>query len=208
MRRVLYIVIMFSMISCGTKYDYLDTGVSNPYFEGDMYEYLNSDSYNWDSVVLMIDRAGLQQMFRTENITFMGLTNHTIRQWLIQGGKGYEYGYRQIADIPVNMCKAIILSHTIDGKHLRDDIARVELNEKGEYVGGGEKFVTHYGNTIWLWTKQSPYMGVDGLGPVYLCMTNLATNTIASADIQPYNGVVHSMEYSYKIDNIGHLPYE
>ena len=207
MNRVLFIALMFVVVSCGTKYDYEDTGVSNPYFKGDMYEYLNSDSYNWDSVVLMIDRAGLEQLFRSEQITFMGLTNHTIRQWLLQGGKGYENGYRQISDIPVELCRAIVLSHVVDGKHLRYDIARVELNEKGEYIGGGKKIKTRYGNTIWLWTKQSSYMGVEGLGPVYLCMTNLATNTIASADIQPYNGVVHSMEYSYKIDNIGKLPY-
>ena len=207
MRRLLIILLFFVLIACGTKYDYEDTGVSNPYFKGDMLEYLMSDSYNWDSVVLMINRAGLDSIFRTENITFMGLTNHTIRQWLIQGGKGYEAGYRQIADIPVEMCRAIVLSHVFDGKYLRNDIARVELNEKGEYVGGGNKFVTRYGNTIWLWTKQSSYMGVAGLGPVYLCMTNQATNTIASADIQPYNGVVHSLEYSYKIDNIGKLPY-
>ena len=99
---------------------------------------------------------------------------------------------------------------------LRDDIERIELNEKGEYIGGGRICRTRYGNYVWLWTKQEPYMGVDGLGPVSLHMTTLeadqktqvATNMVASGDIQPYNGVVHALEYSYHLDNIGILPYE
>ena len=215
-KHLIILLFVFSFFSCGTKYNYLDTGVSNPYFEGDMYAYLQSGSYNWDSIVKIIDRAQLQDVFHHDEITFMGLTNHSIRQWLIQGGKGYEAGYRQVADIPETMCRAIVLSLVIDGKMLRDDIERIELNEKGEYIGGGRICKTRYGNYIWLWTKQDPYMGVDGLGPVSLSMTTLdadmktqvATNMIASGDIQPYNGVVHALEYSYHLDNIGVLPYE
>ena len=109
-----------------------------------------------------------------------------------------------------------MLSRVIDGGMLRDDIERIELNEKGEYIGGGRICRTRYGNYVWLWTKQEPYMGVDGLGPVSLHMTTLeadqktqvATNMVASGDIQPYNGVVHALEYSYHLDNIGILPYE
>lgn len=213
---IIILLFVFPLFSCGTKYNYLDTGVSDPHFEGDMYAYLQSKSYNWDSIVKIIDRARLQDVFRHDDITFMGLTNHSIRQWLIQGGKGYEAGYRQVADIPEAMCRAIVLSLVIDGGMLRDDIERIELNEKGEYIGGGRICRTRYGNYVWLWTKQEPYMGVDGLGPVSLHMTTLeadqktqvATNMVASGDIQPYNGVVHALEYSYHLDNIGILPYE
>ena len=212
------LLLALSFASCGTKYDYLDTGTSNPYFDGDMYAYLQSGSYNWDSIVKIIDRAQLQDVFHNDDITFMGLTNHSIRAWLMQGGKGYEAGYRQIDDIPVAMCEALVLSLVIDGKMLRDDIERVVLDEKGNYTGGGRVCKTRYGNYIWLWTEQNPYMGVAGLGPVTIKMTTLsddsrahqvATNTIASGDIQPRNGVVHSLEYSYRVDNIGNfLPYE
>ena len=213
---IIILLFVFPLFSCGTKYNYLDTGVSDPHFEGDMYAYLQSNSYNWDSIVKIIDRARLQDVFRHDDITFMGLTNHSIRQWLIQGGKGYEAGYRQVTDIPEAMCRTIVLSLVIDGGMLRDDIERIELNEKGEYIGGGRICRIRYGNYVWLWTKQEPYMGVDGLGPVSLHMTTLeadqktqvATNMVASGDIQPYNGVVHALEYSYHLDNIGILPYE
>ena len=131
---IIILLFVFPLFSCGTKYNYLDTGVSDPHFEGDMYAYLQSNSYNWDSIVKIIDRARLQDVFRHDDITFMGLTNHSIRQWLIQGGKGYEAGYRQVTDIPEAMCRTIVLSLVIDGGMLRDDIERIELNEKGEYI--------------------------------------------------------------------------
>ncbi len=216
MKKLIAILFSLPLFFCCTKYNYIDTGTSNPHFEGDMYAYLKSDSYNWDLIVQIIDRAGLQDMFHNDEITFMGLTSHSIRAWMIEGGRGYEHGYRKVEDIPVEMCRAIVLSLVIDTKMLRDEIERVEMNEKGEYVGGGRICRTRYGNYVWLWTKQDPYMGVDGLGPVTLRMTTLednrktqiATNQIASGDIQPYNGVVHALEYSYRVDNIGVLPYD
>ncbi len=209
---------MFSLpflVAC-TRYDYKDTGTANPHFEGDMYAYLQSSSYNWDLILQIIDRAGLQDIFHNDDITFMGLTSHSIRAWMLPGGQGYEHGYSKVEDIPVEMCRAIVLSLVIDGKMLRDEIERIEMNEKGEYIGGGRICKTRYGNYIRLWTQQDPYMGVDGLGPVTLRMTTLendqkkqiATNQIASGDIQPYNGVVHALEYSYRVDNIGVLPYD
>ncbi len=213
---ILASLFVLPLISCGTKYNYLDTGTSNPRFDGDMYEYLESSPYNWSIVVEIIDRAHLEEMFRTDDITFLGLTNHTLRAWVIEGGTGFEHGWRKVEDIPEEMCRAIVLSHVIDTKMLRDEIERIEMNEKGEYVGGGRVVKTLYGNYVWLWTKQDPYMGVEGLGPVTLSLTTLDydkttqlnTNRIASGDIQPDNGVVHALEYSYRLDNIGVLPYE
>ena len=53
---IIILLFVFPLFSCGTKYNYLDTGVSDPHFEGDMYAYLQSNSYNWDSIVKIIDR--------------------------------------------------------------------------------------------------------------------------------------------------------
>ena len=50
-----------------------------------MYEYLHSDSYNWDSLLMFIDYLGLEEYFTGkkagyEEITFFGPTNHSIRR--------------------------------------------------------------------------------------------------------------------------------
>lgn len=211
---IIVLVVACSLFSCGTKYNYEDTGVSNAYFDGNMYQYLESSSYNWDSVRLMINRAELREVFEYDDITFMGLTNHSIRKWLIKGGVGFDtHGYTCINDIPKGMCRAIVLSLVLDGKMLRDEIERIQHDEKGNRIGGGRKLVTRYGNTVWLWTKQDPYMGVQGAGPVTLSMTALrddgkteiSTNQVASTNIQPHNGVVQALQYSYNINDIGPL---
>lgn len=214
MKNYIFVLILtLTLSSCGTKYHYNDTGTASAYFDGDMYQYLKSSSYNWDSVRLMVERGGLREVFMHDQITFMGLTNHSIRKWLIKGGTGYDqYGYARISDIPEGLCRAIVLSLVVDTKMMRDEIERVQHDEKGARIGGGRKVIARYGNTLWLWTKQDPYMGVGGLGPVTLSMTTLRddgkeinTNQVASGDIQPTNGVVHALQYSYNIDDIGAL---
>lgn len=214
MKNILLIAaIALFMVSCGTKYNYKDTGLANPHFDGNMYQYLQSNSYNWDSIVLIINRAQLQGVFERDKITFMGVTNITLRKWLMKGGEGFDkFGYKQVSDIPESVCRTIVMSHVIDGIMMRDDIERAVFDAKGNRIGGGRTVTTRNGNNLLLWTIQDPYMGVPDVGPVHLKMTTLksngvetGTNQIASPDIQPKNGVVHAIEYYYNLINIGPL---
>ena len=101
-----------------------------------------------------------------------------------------------------------MLSHVIQGKYLKERIARIEYNEKGEKKGGGNVLTTIHGNKVWLWTIQQPYMNIPDMGPIELNMASLKEDEvyknigIASSDIHPDNGVVHSLPYSY---NLGEL---
>lgn len=83
MRKILFILVVAGVfMACGTKYDYIDTGVCGEEFRGNMYEYLQSNHYDWDSIVKIIDRAGLREMFEKEDFTFLGPSNITIRKGL------------------------------------------------------------------------------------------------------------------------------
>lgn len=209
-------VVMLMTVGCGTKYNYYDSGKVQILFDGTMLEYFHckppmDQPQNWDSIIKLADRAGLTEMFQRENITFMGVTNYTIARWLDRDGDGFKnYGYKKIADIPVNMCEAIILNHVIDGKLLRDDIERATFDEKGNFNGGGRKLTTRGGKQVILYTQQVPYLGMPGVGPITIFMRTLMadgvsaekTTTIGCGDIQPHNGVVHALEYSYNITGI------
>lgn len=94
--------------SC-TKYNFADTGTSVGYHDCTMWDYFKQDSYNWDSLVIMAEHAGLQEIFMGtssygKNLTVFGMTNHSIRRYLLQKG------YKQIADVPVEDCRNFILS--------------------------------------------------------------------------------------------------
>ena len=54
------IVVMLSLGACETNYGTINTGLANGKFDGSMYEYFQANHYDWDSLVLMIDRAGLK----------------------------------------------------------------------------------------------------------------------------------------------------
>lgn len=81
---VLLGLLVSSFVGC-TKYNAVDTGLAQKKFPGNMYEYLHSDSYNWDSLLMFIDYLGLEEYFTGkkagyEEITFFGPTNHSIRR--------------------------------------------------------------------------------------------------------------------------------
>lgn len=210
---LLIAAVALCMVGCGTKYNYDDTGTASPYFKGNIYQYLQSKPYDWDTIVRIINRAQLQGIFERDKITFLGPPNHALRKWFIQGGEGHDkFGYKCVNDIPEATCRAIVLSHVVDGKMLRDQIERAKYDSKGNRVGGGRTVTTRRGNKILLWTKQEPYMGVPDMGPVHLMMTTLKsdgseirTNQFASPDIQPKNGVVHAIQYAYSLSDIGSL---
>ena len=124
MKNILKILILILIVSCETKYNYIDSGVANGRFTGTIYEYLQSSSYDWDSTLLMVERAGLERLFQGkeegyEKITFFGPTNLSILRWMI------EQGYDSIEDIPIDVCRELILRHVVGGIHWRDDIPDV-----------------------------------------------------------------------------------
>lgn len=49
--------------ACDTEQKVIDTGVSNPYFDGTIMDYLRSNNKNWDLTVEMIEHAGLTDLF-------------------------------------------------------------------------------------------------------------------------------------------------
>ena len=67
MRTLKYILasllVSFYLTSCDTAQDWIDTGVSSPYHDCSIMEYLRGDQYNWELTVQMIERGGLTAMF-------------------------------------------------------------------------------------------------------------------------------------------------
>ena len=191
------------MVSC-TKYNAIDTGIANPHFDGDMYEYLESSSYNWDSIRVMVDRAGMENYFRTETFTFLGPTNHTIRRWLLANGGGVANPCK-ISDLTVENCQEFVKMHIIEGKKLlRDDVQRGAVN--GAIPTGGRFERTLSGKEFFMWTYQEAYQGIQGVGAVHMKVQegNSAASTVTktavwvqSGDIQPRNGVVQALTDSY-----------
>lgn len=95
MKRLIYtIIVAFPLFYACTKDNFVYTGISNGRHEGkNMLEYMETDSYDWDSTLLMIRHAGAEivQLFEGKDaahpeITFFGITNHSIRRYMLENG--------------------------------------------------------------------------------------------------------------------------
>ena len=101
-------VILFMMLALGscTKWNYHDGGLSYGIHDCSMWEYLHTQPYDWDSTIIMIEHAGLKELFEGqgehEQITFFGVTNLSILNYMLQNE------YKKVTDIPVE--------ETIDGQ--------------------------------------------------------------------------------------------
>lgn len=213
MKRLFMGLILLLAVSCNTKYNYIDTGISNGVFEGSMLDYLRSDHYNWDSLVVMIERAELEPLFEGKEadykqITFFGPTNHSIRNWLMDDTlyRRADTVYTTIQDIPVDTCRSLILRHVIEGRYLTIDVPKGSIGtSEGEGQKDGIYITALDDNELWLYTVQSPYYGVEGAGPLTLYLMSMdfsASVPLACPDIQCDNGIVCSLDYSYQFGHI------
>ena len=198
------VVGLISMISCQTKWNYVDTGLVNGRFPGTMYEYFHSNHYDWDSTLILIEKAGLTELFEGKDpeykeITFLGPTNHSIRRWMI------ENKITSLRALDDERCRDMILRHVIKGKYMRDDIPEGKPGSAQEVGEGGQIYSSVGGVRLWLYTFREEYQGVAGTGSVniYLFSVDKKVNIdIASSNIEPDNGVVHALSYAYTLEEL------
>lgn len=207
-KTLLFIAVVASTLclstSC-TKYNFVDTGKAIGYHDCSMWEYFQQDPYNWDSLVVMSERAGLQQVFMGTstygtNLTVFGITNHSIRRYLL------EKGYEQIADIPVEDCRNFILSSIIDGNNviqLDDFTAGTASTDPNTVIGqGGKMYTMLSGKQLWIYTYRESYGGVPQAGPKKIYIASEVawkTSEVASSNIMTQTGVVHALSYNFNL---------
>lgn len=199
MKRLVIGVLLLIFWACDTKYNYIDTGISDGVHDCSMLEYLKGDSYNWDSIVRIIDRAELTSLFEKEGtedqITFLGPTNHSIRNWM------YDSAYVTVNSIPVDTCKQMVLRHVIKGRYMMTDIPRGSTGTSASSGrSGGIEMTTLGGRKVWLYTVSTPAHGVEDAGPLTLYCVSLDLSKsvpLACPDIQTNTGVVISLDYNF-----------
>ena len=212
-KNIVIVVVLFTFGSCETNYGTINTGLANGKFDGSMYEYFQANHYDWDSLVLMIDRAGLKDVFTGERagyeeITFFGPTNHTIRLWMYKSEQRWDSelqqmvvikkAYNRVDEIPVEDCRRLVMEHVVKGIYMRDDIPEGTLAESGDREGG-MTLTGVEGNSFWIFSFRGMYQGIAGQGAVSLKLISEIGQEIkvASSNLESDNGVVHSLHYDY-----------
>lgn len=208
MSKLLTLLILVSLLgSACTKQTVVDTGTAKAKFDGNMLQYLQSDNYNWELTVEMIERAGITDLFEgtvdsMPDITFFGPTSYSILRHL------YDNGMESVSELSPEECRDIILKHVVKGKYVKSDFA---YRDKQYFVFDPEQtgftaLITVGGNDLRAYLEKTSFQdNISDAGPVLMYLYSMSRGIqvpIASPDIQPDNGVVHSLNYNYILGNI------
>ena len=222
---LLAFLLFFALSGC-TKYDFIETGKAKAYHDMTMWEYFQTDDYNWSGLVRLVKRAGLEDLFQGKStqygskITFLGITNHSIRRYLYRTYAVKTDGSESVEDaitpselsdeetmklidrIDVQTARKIILDCVIPQESiLLDDFPAGRKSASGETIGtGGKIYTMASGKQLWLYTFRDTYASVAGAGANRLHIVSPTTSIsrdIASHDIQTRTGVVHSLQYDF-----------
>lgn len=225
--RLLVVVAVLCLCSC-TKYNYIDTGLAIGDHNCSMWEYLGSDKYNWDSTRIMIEHAGLRDVFEGNSeygqITFFGITNKSIMLYMFYHNdeldelkkKGEQVDadryWNRVKDIPSEVCRKMLMQLIIPRRLLMADIPSGNLVTETTGVAsdkeiGGKVFQTLGGGELFLYTFRESYKGIaeKGENRIYMVSHSMEKRTshpVASCNIKTLNGVVHSLEDDFLLTDI------
>ena len=202
------VVMVLCLCSC-TKYNYINGGTANGIHDCTMWEYFHTNSYDWDSTVVMIEHAGLKSLFdgtgEYKQITFFGLTSNSILRYML------ENNYERVTDIPGGKCQDIIQKLVAPKRIMLNDVPRGNRIQSG---GGIESAFVEYDGlvfdcirgSLFLWTQRMAYNDIEDTGEIalYIASRNqdgTRNERVASTDIQTTNGVVHSLNYDFRFRN-------
>ncbi len=206
MKNIIKYIIIVSFVllgACNSIDNGWDTGVSNGKHECSMLTYLKTDSYNWDSIVVMIKHAGLESLFDGKNpqfkdITFFGPTNHSIRRFL------YSHGFKEIKEMSPKFCEKMIVMHIVNKRIMKKDVNFRDMNSFD--IVNYTPLVTEGGIKLKAYKEREAWGEIENAGAeiLYLLSETAGNKQIplASPDIETQNGVVHSLNYNYTIGDM------
>lgn len=210
-----FIALMVVLGSSCMKYNYIDSGLANGVHDCSMWDYFHTDGYDWDSTIVMIEHAGLKSLFdgtgEYKEITFFGLTNHSIRGYMLDINKNLQEnapGYlHRVTDISPAKCKDILEKLVVPKRLMLKDVPRGNrvriLSDYDEREG-----ITLPGirGELFLWTVRSAWENVEDVGAIslFIASHNVVggkNEVVASTDIQTTNGVVQALNYDFDFKN-------
>ncbi|WP_316790629.1 fasciclin domain-containing protein [Pedobacter frigoris] len=205
------VIALFAVLSClliACKKNYFeDTGVHNAKYNGSILQYLKSKPVLFDSLVMAIDAAGMNDVFEKENVTFFAPANSCIYKavkWLNEdlrtSGKDTV---SQLSQIKPEVWKAMLSQYVFKGSYLLKDVPQIDTLALNAFSGQG--YTSYGGRSMNLGVFYNDANGIKYVGYRQLILsfipdfsnpkTGLINTPVATSDIQPTNGVLHVLRY-------------
>lgn len=189
--------------ACKKEGYYKNGGLQNGQLDMNSYQFLQSKPVYFDSVVAIIDAAGMKDMLSKNNVTFFAPHNYSLLK-AMNLLNSVRYNKNQdslhIEDIPGEIWQKFLLRYTFTGKYLLKDIARRDIRMLQVYPG--QYLESAGGYLMNLGVQFSDYSGTKDVGPRQVQITDVGdfsnpaniTANVGSSDIQTTNGVVQVLD--------------
>ena len=210
--------------SCKKDNYYVDGGKSDPAFNGNMLQYLQSNP-KFDTIAQIVKLAGMEKVFTDEKITFFAPTDEVIRRTIgqvnavrpeLRGGLNqtlFNLGkdtVKVLSDINPNIWKKFLSRYIFKGTYKLKDYPQIDFDLKPIYPGSFYR--SYFGDLANIGVVYNDVNGVKYTGYRQLSFSyipdpstpsNYIPVAVASSDIQPSNGVVHVLALYVSNGRIG-----
>lgn len=208
--RCLLMGILLLVSACKKDHYYKDSGSHDPHFKGSTLDYLDSVPFYFDSVATVVRLAGMEEVFKTDTLTFFAPTDKSIQN-LIQNlnynlfAEGYDT-VKVLADIPSSIWRSYLQIYMFHGANQLKDYPQIDYNLVAVYPG--QSYLSWNGWPVNIGVIYNDDNGVKYVGYRQLSMAyipdparpkdNWRVENIASSNILTNNGVVHTLNMNHR----------
>ena len=201
-------ILFFAATFAACKKDYYeDSGLQKGIYSESSLAFLQQRSFFFDSLVTVIQLAGMDPVLEDSSITFFAPTNHAIAKAMNQINKERNSNFKdslRLQDIPQEIWRKFISHYTFREKYMLKDIARRDPSQLNVY--SGMNLESWDGYIMNLGVVFSNYSSTKDVGPRKVTITDIGdlakpnnvTSSIATSDLQTKNGIIHVLDDNHE----------
>ncbi len=198
---------VFSMAGCNDDYA-IDGGVSNPYFDGNVMQYLESRPDLFEDLVKVIKMTKWNDILSNEEVTFFAPTDFSIDR-SVDYMNDYLYNYdgkekvTDLSQVDKSVWEDIIGMYVMQGKYRLNDIAQIDTAAISTYPGQTNfTYDKSYKMTMGVCYGEAngiKYAGYRQIMYAYSGYGYPLYAYVASCNIEPDNGIVHVIRLDHRL---------
>jgi hypothetical protein len=195
--------------SCQKDDYFQDSGVHTPTYEGSVYDYLSSKHGYFDSVVKVIQLAGMEDVFKNENITFFAPADSSISSTikflnLALRSRGIKE-VTNLNQIKPEVWREQLSRYIFKGKKSMNDYPQIDIGNLSAYPG--QIYSSYDGLIMNVGVIYNDAGGVRYAGYRQMMLSYIPSPSaprdynswysaiVATVNITPTNGYIHALNY-------------
>lgn len=208
---VCMLVAIVIMTGCQKKDYFTNTGTHSPNFQGNVLEYLESKPQYFDSITKIIRLAGMEDIFRNEDITFFAPSDSSVKSTIKDlnfrlNSQGKRLVYR-LEQIKPEVWRTQLSRYLFKGKKSMNDFPQLDPNNLSAYPG--QIYASYDGDIMNVGVFYNDAGSVQYAGYRQLMLSFIPSATtprdynswysvrVASVNVAPTNGFVHVLNYPF-----------